>query len=293
MKKLSQIVVLAIMISILFSDESYVVKAGEIEVLKQDQTAWNFLTELNIFENKDGDTLLAPGGAGEYIFFVKNARSKEGVFTLRLKENTKLPVCYSIQSENGDWLLGSENEKSSLALGNVKVQSKVPANSELQLTLYWEWSFEEGKDTRDTEIGNVQDMVYKILLHFRAEELDVGSATHKDEGFSISDSRPKTGDTTGEIRYIIFAMMLAMLVILILGKREQCREDNDMDENAGSNMNNDIDENAGSNMNNDIDENAGSNMNNDIDENADSNMNSDIDENADSNMDHAAGRCEC
>ena len=280
MKKLGQIVVLAIVISILFSDESYIVKAGKIEVLEQDKTAWNFLTELNIFENKNGDTLLAPGSAGEYTFFVKNARSEEGVFTLRLKENTKLPVRYSIQSKNGDWLLGSESEKVSLASENVKVQGNVTANSELQFTLYWEWAFEDGGDIRDTQIGNRKNMLYKVLFHFQAEELSEGNADGKDMSFLIDDGKPKTGDTAGKIQRIIFVMVLAILIIIVLRKRVCCEEEN-------------IDDCVDSNANGSENGHADSSKNGYADNSVNSNTDNDEDDDVDSNEDNATGRCEC
>ena len=281
MKKNQYILICIITALFLFHNRVYVLGQGEVYLLKEDETRWDSSTELNIFVTEAGEEILKPGISGEYIFSIRNTCSRDIYFRLNMKEDRAFPLRYSVQSEQGEWFLGTAEEKVSLLSGDIGIQGKITAESQLSFTLYWEWVFEEGEDERDTYLGNTQMEEYQIFFHFQAGdskdeilgndageilgESDVGALDEKRNKFFIECHKLRTMDYVEEL-YVMLILM-AMVIIIVIAKKKTRDKNSDIEDEIGTeHINSDVEDEIGTeHINSGVEDEIGTeNIDNDI-----------------------------
>lgn len=134
---------------------------------------WQQATAVDIFAPRDGntgvsnirgDTVIAPGAAGRYIFIIKNPEKFSVVYQINLLEEDqnfpKLPMRYRltqgvIKSSTNDYY--DWKSAQDVAVRNVTLA----ANSQTYYTLEWQW--QDTSDSIDTAIGMQQGNPVYIL----------------------------------------------------------------------------------------------------------------------------------
>lgn len=124
---------------------------------------WTVGTSVDIFAPRpgntgvttiDGQAVIAPGAAGQYVFKIENPDSKAVEYTIRLTEsdqnNPKLPMRYRLGTgtPGPDYRVDSTwREASAISSGNVTIE---PGGTDY-FTLEWKWVTTD--DRTDTAIG--------------------------------------------------------------------------------------------------------------------------------------------
>lgn len=137
-----------------------------IDLIDKDGTFEDGRT-IGIFPEK-----IQPGSEGVYTFTIKNTENVPVQYTLDLKEMYNdeaiidFPIRYKLKMNNeyiGDsvvtWLDGNELVFSQLI---------IPAKSNTDFSLEWEWPFENGKDPEDTDFG-IDNGKYSLFLTITAQ----------------------------------------------------------------------------------------------------------------------------
>ena len=129
--------------------------------------------KLNIFENPyfKYETKIAPGVSNSYAFEVHNDSDMNVKYYVEMyKEcNYDLVLKYRLK-RNGSYVLGDDSTW-------VKVEDLKTAFSNLnsgktdKYVLDWKWEYEDGRDSKDTYIGENMNDAYKLYTKFYFEQI--------------------------------------------------------------------------------------------------------------------------
>lgn len=196
-------------------------------------TVWTTETPVEIFhlsyDNESGeitvvgdedntDKLIAPGTENQYHFSLRNKCRCNLDYTLSFEayvEGTdhSLPVNARIVDYTGKYLVGDENFwPQVLATNGVTEKNALSAGNKADYTFEWQWPFESGgaeEDAYDTMLGDLavnEDLTLTVVIKTVAE------CNENHEGGQ------ETGDSNREVILWSLLILLALVVIIILGK---------------------------------------------------------------------------
>lgn len=177
-----------------------------------------------------GNRVVAPGTENSYDIYVRNVGKVPISYVLEAQsritfdvngKQIEIPIKANFSDPNNNYLLGSENEKVSLAkLDKLKDSSGLSPDHQAKYTLSWSWPF-DGDDEFDTLLGN--------LAASEGEELTVKVA------FSVAASydpnaeggAPITGDSTNIGLWVaLFVTSTFTLIILLFLRKKENDEEN-------------------------------------------------------------------
>lgn len=183
-------------------------------------------------KSADGRKVIAPGTEGSYTFSLKNTSTAAADYKIwveaKLSSNmTGVPIETRMSGYHG-WMLGDkENWKAAADLDGVSTEETIGAGQSAEYTIYWKWPFEQGKDERDTGLGDSavnQEMTYTVTIY----TLTATAAPVAGEGTTASGKpqnsllqKVTTGDTTQILIWIILLMISAGLVAWLLWKKRR------------------------------------------------------------------------
>lgn len=153
------------------SDEDY---PGMVQVT-ENGISWEQLTFVNLFANSDSqvDGKLYPGVTGSYAFNIRNPQTYAIALNLTMSEADHkagaIPLLYRLRSGD-DYMAGdSDTWLSANELSNSDVV--LPADSNMEYTLEWEWPYESGDDGLDTAIGTSDNLSHIISINLYLEQM--------------------------------------------------------------------------------------------------------------------------
>lgn len=132
---------------------------------------WESQSSIDLFSSRTGGPAerIKPGSSGNYLFRLKNTRSKELLITLTFtEEQLHIPLEFSLTpldaqgDETQDGIAGSIADKA------LVLESSIKAGEETVYRLDWKWPF-DGSDGVDTAAG-MDGGVYRIILKIFAKE---------------------------------------------------------------------------------------------------------------------------
>lgn len=176
-----------------------------------------------------GDKIIAPGTENSYDIYVRNVGKVPISYVLEAQSHItfdvngkqiEIPIKANFSDPNNNYLLGSENEKVSLAkLDKLKDSSGLSPEHQAKYTLNWSWPF-DGDDEFDTLLGNLacegEELTVKVTFSVAA------SYDPNAEGGTLM-----TGDSTNIGLWVaLFVTSTFTLIILLFLRKKENDEEN-------------------------------------------------------------------
>ena len=140
--------------------------------LKQGETEFSELKELDIFKNKyfENESIIAPGVNGSYSFTVENESENEFNYDIEFIEENQYEINMVFKLRiNGEYVIG--NEKNWVKGGKlVRNEMLLKAKAKDIYTIEWKWE-DTDKDTEIGEYGGPGGAYYKIKVKAMAEQV--------------------------------------------------------------------------------------------------------------------------
>lgn len=147
----------------------------DVTVQEKNGPVWSQQTAISLFADLTGEggaQKLMPGSKGSYEFLVGNYNSYDITYTMQIsapKGQLLLPLRYRLKSE-GRYLCG--DSKNWLDAGELSTAAvTLPAGTEKEYLLEWQWMFEDGHDDLDTKIGSGQNLEYEVIVTIHIEQV--------------------------------------------------------------------------------------------------------------------------
>lgn len=176
-----------------------------------------------------GNHVVAPGTENSYDIYVRNVGKVPISYVLEAQsritfdvngKQIEIPIKANFSDPNNNYLLGSENEKVSLAkLDKLKDSSGLSPEHQAKYTLNWSWPF-DGDDEFDTLLGNMaaegEELTVKVAFSVAA------SYDPNAEGGTLM-----TGDSTNIGLWVaLFVTSTFTLIILLFLRKKENDEEN-------------------------------------------------------------------
>lgn len=149
----------------------------ELDKVYIDDIDGNYIyhANLRIFENPyyaytNDEGKIAPGVGNSYSFTVHN-KSKMNIkyYVQMYKEcDYDLDIKYRLK-RNGKYVIGDENNWVSAGLLKTDF-AKLNSGKDDKYVLDWKWEYEDGRDDKDTNIGENMTDAYKLNVKFYIEQ---------------------------------------------------------------------------------------------------------------------------
>ena len=128
---------------------------------------------MNIFENAAFEyaNKIAPGVSNSYNFKVHNETENTIRYDIEFVEDSEYAInmLYRLRCGN-EYVAGSDSEWLS-ASELATVLRELPMDGVDSYTLDWEWPYESGRDSLDTEIGEKMVSEYSLEIKINFEEV--------------------------------------------------------------------------------------------------------------------------
>ena len=137
-----------------------------------------YLKKLKIFENAafEYTNKIAPGVSNSYNFKVHNETDNAIMYNIEFEESSEYDINMLYRLKRGkEYVVGSDTKW-------VRADELASALKELAVdgvdsyTLDWQWPYESGRDTLDTEIGENMTSEYRLSIKVNFEEVPYGGA---------------------------------------------------------------------------------------------------------------------
>ena len=128
---------------------------------------------LKIFENAafEYTNKIVPGVSNTYDFKVHNETANAIRYNIEFSENSEYPINlrYRLKRSN-EYVIGSDSEWVG-ASELISALKELPKDAVDSYSLDWEWPYESGSDTLDTEIGEKMASEYSLEIMIKFEEV--------------------------------------------------------------------------------------------------------------------------
>lgn len=157
---------------------AFEVKADEVEMTTTTQTIDIFGTTLDHIKqvsatdksNKVGaDKIIAPGSHGDFKISLANNGEVALKFEAKCTEEKNadnIPLAFSINGT--DYGYDSLNAALIAAINGKQIEVDADA---LDVTIYWQWVYEGGRDTADTDLGTDGTAKYEVKIAVTATQV--------------------------------------------------------------------------------------------------------------------------
>ena len=128
---------------------------------------------LKIFENAafEYTNKIAPGVSNSYDFKVHNTMKRGVRYNISFDEDSEYTVNLKYRlKKGGSYVVGSDSEWVSASELSSSALTYLAGNSTDSYTLDWEWPYEGGTDTADTEAGEKMTSEYSLGIKINFEE---------------------------------------------------------------------------------------------------------------------------
>lgn len=218
-------------------------------IMGDDEKIWDGETSIDIFEIKyindkgevtvisgTGDKVIAPGTKGYYKFNFKNVGNIAVDYQCDVRISfacdnitfniDKLPIGVKLKDYNGNYIIGSNDEYSSIyQLMNYSDSKTIGKNSYVYYELEWCWLFDSGNDVLDTYLGNMSaNSSIRLVVDLSAQAVQ-SIKLDAEGGLPIDDKIYRTGGNIVPLPYILLNLIILIILIVLLLFRKKQREE--------------------------------------------------------------------
>lgn len=149
--------------------DSVIVDNSDRFKIKQGNTEWKYLSELDMFKNFhfEDRAIIAPGVFGSYSYTVENESDSDFIYYIRYQEQNpyKVNMKYKLRV-NGNYIVGEDGEWHDYK-EMERTDVYIKANSKDIYTVEWKWVDAEN----DTEVGTTEGANYKMHIDIVANQV--------------------------------------------------------------------------------------------------------------------------
>lgn len=127
--------------------------ADALDVKESTGEAWNYLEQLNIFNQaNNSESYIAPSSEGSYQFTIENSASFPFVYTLQISDEnlSQIPMQFRLHDASGNYIIGSDSAWVPIE-DITNIHGSLDYQEDTNYTLDWRWP--EETDVIDTSYG--------------------------------------------------------------------------------------------------------------------------------------------